>query len=59
MQVARESSKGINSPALCGITKSVVPMALAFHRCMPSSNAIDMADFVTPTLVGGKTWTVP
>ena len=26
--------------------------------CTSSSNAIGMADFVTPTLVGGKTWTM-
>jgi len=46
-------SKGINSH----ITKSVVPMALALHKCTPTSNAIGMADFVTPTLVGGNAWT--
>ena len=43
-------SKGINSH----VTKSVVPMALALHKCTPNYNAVGMADFVTPTLVGGK-----
>jgi len=31
-------------------------MALAFHRCTPTYNAVGMADLVTPTLVGGNPW---
>ena len=44
------SSKGINYH----VTKSVVPMALALRRCTPTSNAVGMADLVTPTLGGGN-----
>ncbi len=39
-------SKGINSPALCGITKSAVPMALAFCNNSTTSNVIGMVDFI-------------
>ena len=36
------------------VTKSVGPMALSFCSCSPTSNAVGMIDFVSPTLVGGN-----
>lgn len=50
-----EKCTGINSY----VTKSAVPLALVVCNYTHASNAVGMAELVTPISVGGKVWMIP